>query len=73
MKKNTVLWSVSLMVIGVATIILSVANIAGVELADIAVRILGGAEVVACPVLVFTTVRKIKWGEWRNDGDGGKR
>ena len=70
MKKNTVLWSVSLMVIGVATIIIAVANIAEVELADIVVRVLGGAEIAACLVLGFTTVRKIKW---RNRQDNGRK
>ena len=68
MKKNTVLWSVSLMVIGAATVIIAIANIAGVELADIVVRILGGAEVAACLVLGFTTVRKIKRRNRQDDG-----
>ena len=37
-KKNDLVWSISLMVIGLATIILAGSNIVGIELPDVAVR-----------------------------------
>ena len=54
------LWSVSLIVIGVGTFILSVTNIAGIELPDLVVRVLGGANLAALPVMIFATVKKMK-------------
>ena len=59
-KKNDLVWSISLLVIGIATIILAGTNIVGVELPDIAVRIIGVIELIALPVLAFTTVKKVK-------------
>ena len=40
-KRNNLLWSLSLLVIGIATVILAGSNIIGIELPDIAVRIIG--------------------------------
>ena len=57
-KKINIMWSVSLIIIGVATIILAGANIIGIELPDIAARILGVLDLVSIPVLVFSTVKK---------------
>lgn len=54
------MWSISLMVIGVATIILAAANIVAIELPDIIVRVLGVFDLVSLPVLVFSTVKKAK-------------
>ena len=54
------LWSVSLIVIGVGTFILSVTNIAGIELPDLVVRVLGAANLAALPVMIFATVKKMK-------------
>ena len=54
------MWSISLMVIGVATIILAAANIVAIELPDIIVRVLGVFDLVSLPVLVFSTVKKDK-------------
>ncbi len=59
-KKNDLVWSISLLVIGIATIILAGTNIVGVQLPDIAVRITGVMELIALPVLAFTTVKKVK-------------
>ncbi len=64
LKKQTrlmnVLWSISLIVIGVGTFVISTASIAGFDLPDILVRILGIADLIALPVLVFATVKKMR-------------
>lgn len=59
-KRNNLLWSLSLLVIGIATVILADSNIIGIELPDIAVRIIGVIDLIALPVLAYTTVKKIK-------------
>ena len=59
-KRNNLLWSLSLLVIGIATVILAGSNIIGIELPDIAVRITGVIDLIALPVLAYTTVKKIK-------------
>lgn len=53
-------WVISLFVIGIANIMIIGVNIIGIELSDIVIRIFGLLELVALPILVFTTVRKIK-------------
>ena len=60
MKKINIKWSISLIVIGIATLILTSSNLMGVELPDIAVRICGIMDLVAIFVLTFTTVAKLK-------------
>lgn len=52
------MWSISLITIGIATIILAAANIVAIELPDIAVRVLGVIDLVSLPVLLFSTVKK---------------
>ena len=59
-KRNDLLWSICLLVIGIATIILSGSNIIGIELSDIVVRIIGVIDLLALPVLAYTTVKKFK-------------
>lgn len=59
-KKINMMWATSLMVIGVATFILAGSNIIGIELPDVMVRVLGVIDLVALPVLAFSTVKKIK-------------
>ncbi|MCI7351327.1 MAG: hypothetical protein MSH60_11355 [Ruminococcus sp.] len=57
-KKINIMWSVSLIIIGVATIILAGASFLGIELPDIAARILGVLDLISLPVLAFSTVKK---------------
>ena len=57
-KKINIMWSLRLIIIGVATIILAGANIIGIELSDIAARILGVLDLVSLSVLAFSTVKK---------------
>lgn len=59
-KTNDLMWSLSLLIIGVATVILAGSNVIGIELPDVAVRIIGIVDLIALPVLAYTTVKKIK-------------
>ena len=59
-KRNDLLWSLSLLVIGIATVILVGSNIIGIALPDIAVRITGVIDLIALPVLAYTTVKRIR-------------
>ena len=59
-KRNDLLWSISLLVIGLAAIILTGLNIIGIDVPDIVVRIIGVIDLLALPVLAYTTVKKIK-------------
>lgn len=59
-KIINIMWSISLIVIGIVTIILAGANIVAIELPDIIVRVLGVIDLVLLPVLVFSTVKKAK-------------
>ena len=58
-KKNKRLWSISLLIISVVTLILAVCKFVGIELSDVAVRILGVLDICALPVLVYTSIKRI--------------
>lgn len=58
-KKNDLIWGISLIIIGIATVILAGSNVIGLKLPDIAVRIIGIVDLVALPVLAYTSVRKV--------------
>ena len=60
MKNVNVFWSLCLLIISVCTIILAGSNIIGIELNDVLTRVLGILDLVCLPVLVFTTIKKIK-------------
>ena len=59
-KKSDLMWSISLIAIGIATIILAGANIAGIDLPDMLVRLLGIVDLAALPILVYSTIKKVK-------------
>lgn len=59
-KKNDLVWGISLIIIGAATIILAGSNVIGLKLPDIAVRIIGIVDLVALPVLAYTSVKKVQ-------------
>lgn len=61
-NKKNLMWSISLMVIGVSAIILNGSNLLNIELPDIATRIIGIAELIALPFLIYSSV-KILWKE----------
>lgn len=52
-------WAISLTAIGISTIILAGAGIAGIELDQAVTRILGVIDLIALPVFAFSTVKKI--------------
>lgn len=56
-KKLLLVWSFSLLVIAGLTLVTSITNIMGISLPDTVVRIIGILDLIALPVLAFTTVR----------------
>ncbi len=62
MKKTTndLMWSLSLLIIGIVTIIFASVKHFGIELPDAAVRILGVVDLISLPVLAYSTVIKMK-------------
>ena len=54
------LWGVSLMVIGVATVLIVGSNLFQLQLPDSVTGLLGILELVSLPILAFTTVKKLK-------------
>lgn len=60
MKKIDLLWSISLILIGICTLILSVFNIIGVELSGIVTAVIGVIDLICLPILVYTTIKKVK-------------
>lgn len=59
-KENDLIWGISLLTIGIATIILFGSNIIGLVLPDIIARVIGIIDLIALPYVAFTTVKKIK-------------
>ena len=57
-KKSDLMRSISLIAIGIATIILACANIVGIDLPDMLVRLLGIVDLVALPILVYSTIKR---------------
>ena len=57
-KKHTGLWSLSLIIISVVTVIWAVCNLVNIELPDVIVRIMGVLDICAIPVLVYTSIKK---------------
>ncbi len=59
MKKNKwlIVWSISLMVIAVCTLVLSIANIMGASIPDVLIRVLGIIDGITCPILIIATIR----------------
>lgn len=53
-------WALSLMAIGLATLVAAVSNLAPGLVPDGAVRLAGAVDLAALPVLGFTTVRKLR-------------
>lgn len=59
-KKGNLMWSISLMVIGVSAIILNGSNLLNIELPDIMTRIIGITELIVLPFFVYSTIKKFK-------------
>ena len=60
MNKKPVMWSVSLLAISIVTLILAFSNIFGIELPNILKILLGIIDLVALPILVYTSVKAKK-------------
>ncbi len=57
-KTVGIAWPVSLIVIGIATLIHAGSRLMGIVLPDAVVRTAGIADILALPVLAFTSVKK---------------
>ncbi len=60
LKRINIVWAISLLVIGIATVVLAGARVLELGLPDMIVRVLGILELVAIPFLVYTSVRILK-------------
>lgn len=74
LSKKTVerLWAASLIVIGGIMLILFAASVLGFELPLLMVRILGVIDILAIPVLAWTTCRKFRLFR-RKSGSGNTK
>lgn len=62
-RKNDLVWSISLLVISIVSIVLFGSGIIGIELSDTAKRMLGIVDLLALPVLSYTSIKKFKRGK----------
>ena len=58
-KRTNRRWAISLLVVGIATVILAGSNLAGVRLPDIVLRIIGILDLIALLLLAFSTAKKM--------------
>ncbi len=58
-NKIDLIWVISLIVIGISAILLAVSNIIGLALPDIAILMIGVLDIIALPVLIVATVKKL--------------
>jgi len=65
MDKNTLnlVWNISLIVTVIASFMLAGTELFDFDLSDTVTRILGVIDLIAIPVLAYTTVKKAKSGE----------
>lgn len=59
-KRNRTMWGISLLIVGIATIINSFSSIIGIELPDLLKRGIGVIVIVALPVLVYSSVKILR-------------
>lgn len=60
MNKIDLIWCISLLIISAVTLTISISNIVGAELPDAVTRILGIVDILALPVLTFTSIKRFK-------------
>lgn len=58
-NKIDLIWVISLIVIGISAILLAGSHIIGLTLPDIAIRMIGVLDIIALPVLIVATVKKL--------------
>lgn len=59
-RKINLIWGISLIAIGIATIVLIGSNFIASEMNDTVIRICGGIDLVSLPVCAFLTAKKVK-------------
>ena len=59
-RKVTKLWGISLLVISIYSLILSISSMIEVELPDVLKIVIGILDIIALPILVYTTVKKFR-------------
>ena len=57
-KLLTLLWSFSLMAVGLCSLVLSLSNLLSFPLPDLITRVIGIVNLVSLPLLVYSSVRK---------------
>ena len=57
MSKKACAWAISLLVISIVTLVIAFSNIFGVELPDVLKRVLGVIDLIALPVLAYSSVK----------------
>ena len=57
-KKNRILWGLSLFILFIVFVIWVVCALAGVEISDTAIRIMGVIDLCAIPVLIYTSLKQ---------------
>lgn len=60
MKTTNLFWAFSLIAIGICTIILAGSNILSIELPDFITLTVGIIDLIALPILGYTTVKRLK-------------
>ncbi|MBQ3545527.1 MAG: hypothetical protein IJA34_11175 [Lachnospiraceae bacterium] len=59
-NKINKLWSISLLIINIVTLIIVIPNIFGIELPDIMKRVFVIIDLIALPFVVYSTYKKFK-------------
>ena len=57
-KLLTLLWSLSLMAVGLCSLVLSLSNLFSFPLPDLITRVIGIVNLVSLPLLVYSSVKK---------------
>lgn len=65
-KAIGLIWSISLMLIGLTTMIISIANVFGDGLPDAPTRVIGIMQLILLPALAGSTIEKIRRDRKRN-------
>ncbi len=60
MKTTNLLWALSLVTLGICTVILAGASLFRIGLPDMITRGIGLLDLVALPILAYTTVKRLK-------------
>ena len=60
MKKINCAWSISLLLIGICSIIQSMSSLLNIELPSEVVVVLGVIDLLCLPVLSYTTIKKVQ-------------